>query len=178
MSVTYIAVDVEASGPCPPLYSLISIGAVVIGRNNPQTFYRELAPLEGAQFNEGALNACGYTQEELESYTNDDFYDPFVVMHDFETWIKMVSNGSRVILVTDNPYFDSAYLNYYFHAYVGRNPFGFSSFSLTSFYKGHQKNMKASFKHLRKTKHTHNALDDAKGNAEAFLTIMRDVSYV
>jgi hypothetical protein len=27
----------------------------------------------------------------------------------------------------------------------------------------------ASFKHLRKTKHTHHPVDDAKGNAEALL---------
>jgi hypothetical protein len=31
------------------------------------------------------------------------------------------------------------------------------------------------FKHLRDTKHTHNPVDDAKGNAEAMLKIMQGV---
>jgi hypothetical protein len=32
----------------------------------------------------------------------------------------------------------------------------------------------ASFKHLRKTTHTHHPVDDAKGNAEALLAIVRN----
>ncbi|WP_264821498.1 hypothetical protein [Acinetobacter shaoyimingii] len=31
-----------------------------------------------------------------------------------------------------------------------------------------------SFKHLRKTAHTHNPVDDAKGNAEALLALKKD----
>jgi hypothetical protein len=41
--------------------------------------------------------------------------------------------------------------------------------NLGSLYKGLVKNLRASFKHLRKTKHTHDPLDDARGNAEAML---------
>ncbi|MEA2028142.1 MAG: hypothetical protein U9N49_04135 [Campylobacterota bacterium] len=33
--------------------------------------------------------------------------------------------------------------------------------------------MRVHFKHLRKTAHTHNALDDAIGNAEALLKIVK-----
>lgn len=33
------------------------------------------------------------------------------------------------------------------------------------------KDIFVNFKHLRKTKHTHNPVDDAKGNAEALLQI-------
>jgi hypothetical protein len=33
------------------------------------------------------------------------------------------------------------------------------------------KDMFVNFKHLRKTKHTHNPVDDARGNAEALLQI-------
>jgi hypothetical protein len=31
------------------------------------------------------------------------------------------------------------------------------------------------FKHLRKTKHTHHPVDDAKGNAEALLTMKKEL---
>jgi hypothetical protein len=40
-----------------------------------------------------------------------------------------------------------------------------------TFYKGVVKDMFVNFKHLRKTKHTHNPVDDARGNAEALLQI-------
>ena len=36
-------------------------------------------------------------------------------------------------------------------------------------YKGLQKDTFANFKHLRRTRHTHNPVDDAMGNAEALL---------
>jgi hypothetical protein len=36
-------------------------------------------------------------------------------------------------------------------------------------YKGLVKDTFANFKHLRKTQHTHNPVDDAIGNAEALL---------
>ena len=42
-----------------------------------------------------------------------------------------------------------------------------------SLYKGLVSDMTKNFKHLRKTRHTHHPVDDAKGNAEAMLA-MRD----
>jgi hypothetical protein len=53
--------------------------------------------------------------------------------------------------------------------FLGANPFGFSSTDLGSLYKGLVKDAFVNFKHLRKTKHTHHPVDDARGNAEALL---------
>jgi len=40
MTMVYVSVDVEASGPFPPDYSMLSVGAMVVG--NPSVkFYRE-----------------------------------------------------------------------------------------------------------------------------------------
>jgi hypothetical protein len=74
--------------------------------------------------------------------------------------------------VSDNAGFDWQFVNYYFHRFVGRNPFGFSPLSLTSLYKGFARDMRACFRRLRRTRHTHNALDDARGNAEALLALV------
>jgi hypothetical protein len=63
------------------------------------------------------------------------------------------------------------FICWYFHRFMGRNPFGHSSQNLGSLYKGIVKDMSKNFKHLRKTKHTHHPVDDAKGNAEAVLAI-------
>ena len=61
------------------------------------------------------------------------------------------------------------FINWYFHHFSGKNPFGFSSTNLGSLYKSMQKDTFVNFKHLRKTRHTHNPVGDARGNAEALL---------
>lgn len=45
------------------------------------------------------------------------------------------------------------------------------STNLGSLYKGLVKDMAKNFKHLRRTRHTHHPVDDARGNAEALLAI-------
>jgi hypothetical protein len=70
--------------------------------------------------------------------------------------------------------FDWQFINYYFHRYLGRNPFGYSGRRIGDMYCGMMKDSFAKWKHLRKTKHTHHPVDDAKGNAEAILA-MRDM---
>lgn len=87
----------------------------------------------------------------------------------FLHWCESLND--RLMFVSDNNGFDWQFVNYYFHRYCGKNPFGHSSMNMGSLYKGLERNMFKNFKHLRRTKHTHNALDDAKGNAEAMLTI-------
>ena len=63
------------------------------------------------------------------------------------------------------------FVAWYFHRFCGRNPLGHSSVNLGSLYKGLVGDMRQSFKHLRRTEHTHDPLDDAIGNAEAMLTM-------
>jgi hypothetical protein len=53
--------------------------------------------------------------------------------------------------------------------FVGGNPFGFSSQNPGSPFKRLVKDASASFKHLRRMRHRHHSIDDAKGNAEALL---------
>jgi hypothetical protein len=67
--------------------------------------------------------------------------------------------------------FDWQFINWYFHHFTGANPFGHSSTNLGSLYKGLVRDVMQNFKHLRKTPHTHHPVDDAKGNAEALLTL-------
>ena len=43
-SELYISVDVETSGPIPVEFSLLSLGACIVG-NTSKTFYAEIKPL-------------------------------------------------------------------------------------------------------------------------------------
>jgi len=91
-------------------------------------------------------------------------------MTDFANWLGLNSKG-RPIFISDNNGFDWMFVCWYFHHFLHTNPFGHSSQNLGSLFKGLKKDMFQSFKHLCRTPHTHKALDDARGNAEALLTI-------
>ena len=164
--MSYIMVDVEADGPCPGLYSMISFGAVLVS-DQSKTFYGKLNPISDNYIPE-ALAVSGFSREET-----CKFDDPSVVMQEFYNWLDDVSDG-RPIFISDNNGFDWQFINYYFHNFCGGNPFGHSSVNLGSLYKGVIKDTYKNFKHLRKTKHTHHPVDDAKGNSEALVAIKND----
>ena len=82
--------------------------------------------------------------------------------------VQETSKG-RPVFFSDNLSFDWQFINWYFHAFLGKNPFGHSSTNLGSLYKGLVQDMSKSFKPLRRTRHTHDPVDDARGNAEALL---------
>ena len=158
----YIVVDVESDGPIPGDYSMVCFGAVIVEPGLSRTFYGKLRPVSD-RFVPEALAVSGFTREECL-----EFDSPKEVMTKFSKWLQSNCNG-RLMFVSDNNGFDWQFINWYFHHFCGKNPFGFSSTNLGSLYKGLQKDTFVSFKHLRKTRHTHHPVDDAVGNAEALL---------
>lgn len=164
-----IVVDVESDGPCPGIHSMICFGAVIVDAGLQRTFYAELKPISEVWIPE-ALAVSGFTREECMK-----FPDPYDAMLNFELWIKTHIPDRRPIFWSDNNGYDFAFINYYFWKYLNRNPFGWSSANIGSFYKGMEKNLYSTFKHLRDTAHTHNPVDDARGNAEALLKMFKQV---
>jgi len=161
-------IDIESDGPIPGDYSMISFGAVVMTEQLDKTFYGQLKPISDAYVPE-ALQVSGFSREDTM-----EFEDPKTVMLDFEEWIKENSKG-RPFFISDNNGFDWMFICWYFHHFLNRNPFGHSSQNLGSMYKGLVSDTFKNFKHLRKTKHTHHPVDDAKGNAEALITMKKEM---
>ena len=87
-------------------------------------------------------------------------------MERYGRWVAANAKG-RPFFVSDNNGFDFSFVNWYFWHFTGANPFGHSSANLGSLYKGMVRDTFQNFKHLRKTAHTHDPVDDARGNAEA-----------
>jgi len=160
----YFMVDIESDGPIPGDYSMVCLGAVIVEPGLERTFYGQLQPISD-QFVPEALAVSGFSRDETMA-----FDDPRAVMQRFADWIAAESRG-RSIFISDNNGFDWMFVCWYFHHFLGRNPFGFSSQNLGSLYKGMVKNTFETFKHLRKTRHTHHPVDDARGNAEALLAM-------
>jgi DNA polymerase III epsilon subunit-like protein len=165
--MSYFMVDIEADGPIPGDYSMISFGAVLVKPGLEHTFYGELEPISESWIPE-ALAVSGFSREETERFPR-----PRQVMESFDRWIREHSRG-QPRFISDNNGFDWQFINYYFHHYLERNPFGFSSTNLGSLYQGCVRDVFQSFKHLRETKHTHHPVDDARGNAEALLRMKHE----
>jgi len=160
--MSYIMVDVESDGPIPGDYSMICFGAVVVEPGLGREFYGRLRPISERWIPE-ALKVSGFSREETLG-----FGDPKEIMAGFATWLADCA-GKRMFFISDNNGFDWQFINWYFHHFLGRNPFGHSSTNLGSLYKGLVKDTFQSFKKLRQTRHTHHPVDDARGNAEALL---------
>ncbi len=157
-------VDVEADGPIPGDYSMVSLGAVIVEPGLARTFYATFRPVT-EKFVPESLKVCGFTREQTLA-----FDDPAASIAKFRDWVAAHGKG-RIQFVSDNNGFDWQFVNWYFHHFLGANPFGYSSTNLGSLYKGLTKDVFVNFKHLRKTAHTHHPVDDAKGNAEALLAM-------
>jgi DNA polymerase III alpha subunit (gram-positive type) len=166
--MTYVMVDIESDGPIPGDYSMVCIGAVIVETGLSQTFYGKLKPISDQWIPE-ALKVSGFTRDEVLRFDN-----PSVEMTRFENWLKM-NIQDRPIFVSDNNGFDWQFINWYFHHFLGKNPFGFSSTNLGSLYKGLVKDTSLNFKHLRIKRHSHNPVDDAIGNAEALLRMKNEM---
>lgn len=162
--MSYIMVDVESDGPIPGDFSMICFGAVLVEPTLSQTFYGQLRPISERWIPE-ALAISGFSREQVLQ-----FPEPAPVMQQFQAWLTEHSAG-KPMFIADNNGFDWQFINWYFHHFTGANPFGFSSTNLGSLYKGLVRDTSQNFKHLRRTKHTHHPVDDAKGNAEALLAL-------
>jgi DNA polymerase III epsilon subunit-like protein len=160
--MTYIMVDVEADGPIPGDYSMVCFGAVIVEPGLKRAFYGQLRPVS-ERFVPEALAVSGFSREQTL-----EFEAPESVMASFDRWLAERA-GTRLLFISDNNGFDWQFINWYFHHFLGKNPFGFSSSNLGSLYKGLVKDTRKTFKHLRRTRHTHHPVDDARGNAEALL---------
>ena len=141
---------------------MVCFGAVIVEPELSRSFYGKLRPIS-EQWIPEALSVSGFSRAEVLQ-----FDEPSAVMKSFADWLKENIKG-QPLFVSDNNGFDWQFINWYFHHFLSSNPFGYSSTNLGSLYKGLVKDTSQNFKHLRKTKHTHNPVDDAIGNAEALL---------
>jgi len=165
----YISVDVEAAGPVPPTYSMLSLGATVVA--NPElTFYVDIEPINENSVPE-AMNVIGRS---LKDFTHTG-RDPREAMAAFRDWLQEVAQGKSLVFVGFNATFDWAFVNFYFHEYLGKNPFGFGGLDIKSFYMGitgcaweDTRSSRIANEFKGPSPHTHQALDDAIEQAEMF----------
>lgn len=171
----FISVDVETAGPIPGEYSLLSIGACN-AYDDSQTFSCKLQPINNNTVPE-ALEVTGLSLENLQN----EGLSPKVAMKKFSDWLKSVADKEySIVFVGFNAPFDWSFINYYFHKYLGENPFGFTALDIKAYYMGmtkcswkDTKSSKIAAKLNPQRKGDHDALHDALYQAELFRMIQK-----
>lgn len=163
-------VDVEADGPIPGPYSMVSFGAVRVGPGTMPNFYGTTKPISDKYVPE-ALSISGMSREQ-----HLQCQDPAITMKLFDEWIAQTNTGGRPTFMSDNLAFDWQWINWYFHNFLNKNPFGFSGRRIGDLYAGATLEFRNTndWKKYRRAKHDHNPVNDALGNAQALLTIIEE----
>ncbi len=130
-SETFVSVDIEASGPYPERYSLLSIGACLVD-DPSQGLYVELRPTQ----NHAMESALRDSQLSLDRLSREGTA-PALAMQQLADWLHEVAPpGQRPVMVAFNAPYDWPFINRYFLEYLGENPFGRSSIDIKAFYMG------------------------------------------
>jgi DNA polymerase III epsilon subunit-like protein len=171
----FLSVDVETAGPIPGEYSLLTIGACNI-EDPTDTFSCALKPITH-HADPAALEVTGLSLVQLEQ----DGLEPAVGMQLFGEWVRQsAGHDGTPIFVGFNASFDWSFINYYFHLYLGENPFGFAALDIKSMYMGAAR---SSWSNTRSSQIAavlhptlsgdHDALHDAQYQAELFRLIQK-----
>jgi hypothetical protein len=159
----FVSVDIEADGPIPGEYSMLSLGAAYVDEPS-RTFYTELSPISDT-FVPESLAVSGLDRDALARAGAS----PGSAMQAFVDWVD--DAPGKPVFVSFSTW-DWVFVYYYLIRFVGRSPFGHSSLDLKSLYMGvHGTSWAATGKrHIARVHpelleglgpHSHNALEDA-----------------
>ncbi|MGV9314234.1 exonuclease [Streptomyces sp. NPDC003691] len=173
----YIAVDVEADGPIPGPYSMLSLGMSVAGRPD-LSFYTELRPISD-DFVPEALAVSGLDRDRLLRGAPP----PEAAMERAARWVDRLRKIGRPVFLAAPAVWDGMFVHWYFVRFTGRSPFGAtgSGIDLRSYWMGrtgcewrrsHKSAVKAATG-LKDLPHTHHAGEDAAELAAVFDAVLK-----
>ncbi|WP_326575146.1 exonuclease domain-containing protein [Streptomyces sp. NBC_00487] len=181
----YISVDVEADGPIPGPYSMLSFGAAVAGRQDAdgftaadpeqRTFYRELRPIS-EEFVPEALAVSGLDRQRLA----EKGAEPGAALRRFSSWVREVSADAQPVMCGYPASYDWTFLYWYLIRFTGESPFGHSGcLDMKTLYATkagiplRAVSKRTMPQHLlSRRRHTHHALDDAIEQADLLANLM------
>lgn len=169
----YFSVDIESSGPIPGKYSMLSLGACVVG-NPDENFYVELKPIS-KEFVPDALKVSGFDLNRL----NKEGTPPGEAMNAFRQWVEATAADHKAVFIGFNACYDWQFVNWYLESFTGGNPFGFGGIDIKSYFMGlsglpwaktTSSQLPSEFQ--PDVPQTHNALDDARAQASIFQKLL------
>lgn len=171
MTAILVCVDVEAVGASPVTGTMTEFGAVALTADRDGV---------GDHFHGVLVEARPDPDNPAVPIIlpGDARHDASAVMAGFASWLD--SLGERVVFVSDNPLYDGMWIWAAFDAAGVPNPFGHSGRRISDFAAGLERNWgrTQNWKRLRRTPHTHNPVDDSRGNAEALVELLASASRI
>jgi len=173
----YIAVDVEADGPIPGPYSMISLG-MVVAFHPELRFYTELRPIAD-QYVPEALAVSGLDRGRLlrEAPSAEE------AMKAAAAWVNGLRKIGRPVFLAAPAVWDGMFVHWYFIRFTGKSPFGAtgSGVDLRSYWMGMKgcewvETRKGTIKHalgVEGLPHTHHAGEDAAELAGVFEAMLK-----
>lgn len=185
---TYVVVDIEADGPIPGSYSMISLGAVAASVENGLVaeFEINLEPLASASTHPATMHWFNTEAPRALAYARANPVAPGLAVHRFLEWARGLAEP-RVLAACPSP-FDFMWLNWYLHEFAGdelKPPtldpvFTSSALDIATLYAAQNgipfhemRTSRIPDSYLDGHAHTHLAIDDARGYACALLHLLR-----
>lgn len=182
--ITYMCIDIEASGPVPGLFNMVSLGIVPVRLGSDGKWfvdtielYQEYQPVFPG-WDAGAEKIHHITRAHCE----EKGLELKPAMQALKEWAKGNSKKTRCVFVGHNAPFDWSFVAYYF-AYVGmENPFGYNALDTKALAMGKLDLgwLETSKENLQKKlplpahdeEQVHNALYDARYQAEILVALL------
>ena len=180
MGEVFVSTDVEADGPIPGPYSMLSVASIAFAEDGTvlDSFTRNLAPLEGASTHPKTM-AWWQTQPAAWAACHVDVAEAQTAMVDYTAWLDAL--GAKPTFVAWPAGFDFMFVYWYLMRFVGRSPFSHSALDMKTYAAALLKCpfRDATKRHMPRRwfaqkRHTHVALDDAMEQGVMFMNMRRE----
>ncbi|OGO15223.1 MAG: exonuclease [Chloroflexi bacterium RBG_16_48_8] len=178
----YVSTDIEADGPIPGPYSMLSFGsaAYLVDKTLVDTYTANLRTLPGAETHPASMQ---WWQDHPEAWracrTNPRA--PEEVMPEYVTWFK--SLPGKPVFVAYPAAYDFMFVYWYLIQFAGESPFSHSALDLktlamailgTEFRQSIKRNMPSEW--FDQLAHRHIALDDAIAQGALFCNMLVELT--
>lgn len=133
LSEVYFSTDIEADGPIPGKYSMLSFASVAFASENGRiidTFSRNLELLPEATQHPDTMEFWRKNQAAYKA-TRFDVRDPKEAMTEYVHWIESIPG--KPVFVAYPAGFDFMFVYWYLINFVDKSPFSFSALDMKTF---------------------------------------------
>lgn len=180
MNEIYVSTDVEADGPIPGVYSMLSLGSAAFLADGTlvATFAANLKVLPGALQDPDTMR-WWEKQPEAWKAARANLEEPEKVMKDYLEWVKVLPG--KPVFVGYPTGFDFMFVYWYLIKFTRESPFSFSALDIKSYAMGvlgleYRKSIKKNMpkRWFPETKHTHVAVQDAIEQGQLFINMLKE----
>lgn len=180
MQEIYVSTDIEADGPIPGEYSMLSFAsaAYLADKTLVSTFSANLETLAGAKAHPKTM-AWWQTQPQAWAACRENLLPPESAMLAYLAWLKQLPG--KCVFVAYPAGFDFTFVFWYLMKFTGECPFSFSALDIKSYAmamlkKDYRQSVKRNMpkQWFDQLPHTHIALDDAIEQGALFCNMLAE----